>query len=406
MPGESALRVLVLADAGRDVELTQALRALGHAPLAPVSRRTLVQRMLDDAPDGVLCRVAAPDAELFDALAQISRDCACVVFTNDASDAALERALDAGVHAWVVDGYAPQRIDAVLRLARARARRAVAAQAELARAREQLDERKWIERAKGVLMSARRIGEEEAFRLLRGASMHAQTRVADMSRAVIEAAQRADAINRAGQLRMLSQRLVKLLAQRAARVEARQAAALLAQSRERAQATLLHLRGLGDALQGAEELAAVETAWQALQPALDATPARAALADAERAADALLAAAEALTTAIEAGSGVRSVQIVNLCGRQRMRAQRIVKCVLLAQLHVGDDNATALEAEIDEFERALLELERAPLTSPDVRAAASTQGRAEMAHSSERLLDHFEALTAAYEHSLQVIMNG
>ena len=29
-----------------------------------------------------------------------------------------------------------------------------------------------------------------------------------------------------------------------------------------------------------------------------------------------------------------------------------------------------------------------------------------MAHSSERLLDHFEALTAAYESSLQVIMNG
>jgi len=167
MPGESALRMLVLADAGLEVELTEALRALGHAPLTPVSRRTLVQRARDDAPDGVLCRVAAPDAELFDALAQISRDCACVVFTDDASDAALERALDAGVHAWVVDGYVPRRIDAVLRLARARAHRAAAAQAELARAREQLDERKWIERAKGVLMSARRIGEEEAFRLLR-----------------------------------------------------------------------------------------------------------------------------------------------------------------------------------------------------------------------------------------------
>jgi hypothetical protein len=255
--------------------------------------------------------------------------------------------------------------------------------------------------------------------------MHAQLRVAEMSRAVIEAAQRADAINRAGQLRMLSQRLVKLLAQRAARVEARQAATLLTQSRERAQATLTHLRGIGDALQAAAALAAVEAAWQALQPALDAVPARSGLANAERAADALLTAAEALTAAIEAGSGVRSVQIVNLCGRQRMRAQRIVKRVLLAQLGAGaDDDAAALEAEIADFEQALVELERAPLTSPEVRAgllaareewlrllrgvreAASPQGRIDMAHSSERLLDHFESVTAAYEHSLQVIMNG
>src|SRR5512138_3688019 len=169
MPGESALRVLVLADSQLAVELMEALRALGHAPLAAVSRRTLVQRVRDDAPDGVLCHVAAPDAELFETLAQISGDCACAVFTDDANDAALERALDAGVHAWVVRGYAPARVGVVLRLARARARRATAAQTELARAREQLDERKWIERAKGLLMSARRIGEEEAFRLLRGA---------------------------------------------------------------------------------------------------------------------------------------------------------------------------------------------------------------------------------------------
>src|SRR2546425_9814604 len=100
MPGESALRVLVLGDAGLDVELTEALRALGHAPLAAVSRRTLVQRAHDDGPDALVCHVAAPDAELFDALAQISAACACTVFTDDASDPALERALDAGVHAW------------------------------------------------------------------------------------------------------------------------------------------------------------------------------------------------------------------------------------------------------------------------------------------------------------------
>jgi AmiR/NasT family two-component response regulator len=423
MPGETALRTLVLADEELAADLLDALRALGHAPVTPVSRHTLVHQLhADEAPDLVVCHVQQPDDALFDALAQAPVDCARVVFTRDASDAALERGLDAGVHAWVVNGYAPQRLDAVLRLARARARRDAAARAALERSREQLDERKTIERAKGVLMSARRIGEDEAFKLLRGASMHAQLRVAEMSRAVVEAAQRADAINRAGQLRMLSQRIVKLLAQRAARIDVRSAAALLAQSRERVQATLAHLHGVGAALNAAAELAAVDAAWQALQPALDTPAARTDLAAADAAAATLLEAAERVVAAVEAGSGVRSVHIVNLCGRQRMRAQRIVKLALLAP--AARESTGPIEREIAEFEHALDELERAPLTSPDVRAgllaareewlrllrglraAGQTQGRTAMAHSSERLLDHFEALTAAYETSLQVIMNG
>jgi len=426
MPAETALRTLVLADADVESELLDALRALGHAPLAPVNRHTLVHGLHDhEAPQLVVCHLEQVDDALFDALAQAPADCARVVFTTDSSDAALERALDAGVHAWVVNGYARQRLDALVRLARARARRDAAARAELVRSREQLGERKSIERAKGVLMSARRIGEDEAFKLLRGASMHAQLRVAEMSRAVVEAAQRADAINRAGQLRMLSQRIVKLLAQRAARIEVRSAAALLAQSRERVQATLAHLHGAGAALQAASELADADAAWQALEPALDTPAARTDLAAADTAAATLLAAAERLVAAIEAGSGVRSVRIVNLCGRQRMHAQRIVKLALLAPLASdGPDGAQAIEREIAEFEQALDELERAPLTSPDVRAgllaareewlrllrglrdSGQTQGRTAMAHSSERLLDHFEALTAAYETSLQVIMNG
>jgi AmiR/NasT family two-component response regulator len=426
MPAETALRALVLADAPVEAELLAALRALGHAPLTPVSRHTLVHAMhADDAPQLLVCHVAQPDDALFDALAQAPAACARVVFTADASDAALERALDAGVHAWVVNGYAAQRLDAVLRLARARARRDAAARAELERSREQLDERKWIERAKGVLMSARRIGEDEAFKLLRGASMHAQLRVAEMSRAVVDAAQRADAINRAGQLRMLSQRIVKLLALRAARIDVRSTAARLAQSRERVQAALAHLHGVGAALNAAAELAQVDAAWRSLEPALDTPAARTDLAAADAAAAALLEAAERLVAAIEAGSGVRSVRIVNLCGRQRMRAQRIVKLALLASvLPAAHAGTPAIEHEIAEFEQALDELERAPLTSPEVRAgllaareewlrllrglreAGQTQGRTAMAHSSERLLDHFEALTTAYETSLQVIMNG
>src|SRR5690606_21154258 len=126
------------------------------------------------------------------------------------------------------------------------------------------DERRWVERAKGLIMAARRIGEEEAFGLLRSGAMHGNQRLADLARSVVDAARWAEAVNRSGQLRMLSQRAVASAAQRLARVEVRDARKAQAAAVQRAQANLAHLRGL--ALVGGElaALDAVETAWQAL----------------------------------------------------------------------------------------------------------------------------------------------
>lgn len=78
--------------------------------------------------------------------------------------------------------------------------------------RQRYEERTWVDRAKGVLMSAWQLPEDEAFRLLRSASMRSQRRVGEVARRVVGAAHDAVAVNRAGQLRMLSQRAVKLVA--------------------------------------------------------------------------------------------------------------------------------------------------------------------------------------------------
>jgi hypothetical protein len=63
-------------------------------------------------------------------------------------------------------------------------------------------------------MRARQVSEEEAFAVLRAASMHSNRRVGQVSQQVIAAAHYADAVNRAGKLRMLSQRFVKATALR------------------------------------------------------------------------------------------------------------------------------------------------------------------------------------------------
>jgi len=322
----------------------------------------------------------------------------------------------------------PAQLATALALDRSRWQTEAALRAELARSRGQLDERKWVDRAKGVLMTARGIGEDEAFRLLRGASMQANLRVGEVSRSVIEAAQWAEAINRAGQLRMLSQRLVKLAAQRLAGVDARRAKALQAEAAQRAQDNLDHLAALP--LLAAESpaawhqgLAATDAAWCALR---DAQPARLtpeALQAMDQHADTLLAAAEALTDALQAGGARGALHIVNLCGRQRMRVQRLAKDALLASLLHQPARRDALLPLMDAFEATLLELEQAPLSSAEIRTtlaaardewlrllrglrdADGDEARAALAHAGDALLLLFDRLTASYERSLQVIMS-
>jgi hypothetical protein len=343
--------------------------------------------------------------------------------------------LAAGVTGWWPEALLDDAagLAAALSFDRQRWERDHALRAELARARGQLDERRWVERAKGVLMSARGIGEDEAFRLIRGAAMQANLRVGEVSRSVTEAAQWADAINRAGQLRMLSQRLVKLAAQRLAGIDARRARALQTEAAHRAQDNLDHLAALADTLGGLlrgdsqaasrNALAATSLAWRALQHALGQRQTAVALAHTDQHAMHLLDCAEALTEALQAGGARRALHIVNLCGRQRMRVQRVAKDALLAVLLGDPARQATLAPQLDEVEATLAELEASPLASPDIRAALaaardewlrllrglrgadSAEGQAALARCSDALLDVFDRLTASYEHSLQVIMS-
>jgi hypothetical protein len=344
-----------------------------------------------------------------------------------------ELAMACGIHHWqmlpiAADGsVAAGEIASALALARARHRHDDALRRVASRAHEQLDERKWVDRAKGVLMSARGLGEEEAFRLLRGAAMSVNLRIGELSRAVVEAARWADAMNRAGQLRMLSQRLVRLAAQQLLKIDTRDTALLKAQSLQRVRDNLEMLAPQCDSTCAQPAYAHTEACWQALAQALDAPRIdAAALRHIDALAQAMLDAAERLTEALQVAAGRRALHIVNQCGRQRMRVQHIAKEMLLAATGAaGSQTQTLLQrhaAALDAFEAVQRELEEAPLTSPEIRstleqvrddwlrllggvgACGTGAGRRALVQASEALLVRLETLTAAYEHSYQVIM--
>jgi AmiR/NasT family two-component response regulator len=387
----------------------------------------MVQEVSERNPQHVVLCVREFTADVRDALRTWDGvpPCALSLLCAPLDPAQQAEGVALGVHAWApLDQISSPMLLALLAQAQARREREAGLRTELDSLRTRLDERKWIDRAKGLLMSARGIGEDEAFGLLRGAAMHANLRLGEVSRSVLEAAQWAEAINRAGQLRMLSQRLTLLAAQALADVDARRSRVQRKEAGVRVQGNLEFLGALQLGEAAAQTLAQVRAAWQALEAALAARLTPEALAQIERCAESLLTAAEAMTAALEnASGGRRALRIVNLCGRQRMRAQRLAKDALLACVLAHREAQGRLVPTMKEFEAALLELEQAPLSSSEIRAglasardewlrlvggvrhADSPEGRLSLVRASNALVQTFDALTASYENSLQVIMS-
>lgn len=408
-------------------ELAADLNGAGIHVLGASDCDNLVQEAVRGAPDVVVCWEAAPGEAFFRALAMLQSTFArpLVVFTNDVQAETMERALEAGVQAWVVQGYAASRLRPLLQLAQARFKRERKLHDALQDMTHRYEERKLVDRAKGILMRARQIPEDEAFRLLRAASMQGKQRVGLVAQHVIDAARDAEAVNRAGQLRMLSQRMLKLHALTIAGTEAPAARALLAQSVERTEQQLAHLQRTLSAPTFGDLLQAVVDAFESLKASLAAAPSVQILTEADGHAERLLDCADRLTIALQGAGPMNTLRVINVCGRQRMLSQRLAKLALLGALLAGDparrarDEAQGVAAA---FEHALKELKEAPLSTAEIRAglssvdgewqrmlqgvqvASTPAGRLLLAQASEALLALFEGLTERYERSMQVLM--
>jgi AmiR/NasT family two-component response regulator len=385
----------------------------------------LVRETLRVAPDVLVCWSPRPTMELLQSLSTLQAQQATPVlfFTQDAGAESMRHALDAGVHAWVVQGYDARRLRPLVHLAQLRGQHERQLRERITELAEKLDERKWVDKAKGILMRTQQVGEEEAFQMLRTASMQGNQRVGQLSRQVIDAARVAEAINRAGQQRMLSQRLVKLYALACSRTDAAAAAVLMKESIQRVED---NLAGLAQELSSAtfgDLVVAAKAGWQDLRQLLDAPARLTELPSLDEKAEAVVAQANALVFALESSGLATQVQVINQAGRLRWLSQRMAK---LALLRVSAGDAASIDAAMmqtaREVEDGLALLAQAPLSTPDIRillgrgeqawrqlrdavpGAGQAGGRMKLAGASEELLELFDRLTAAYQHSLQVLL--
>lgn len=410
-------RILLLCPAewaaGAAWQITQsALKARGCTVVIASDRCSLVHDARDPAAQ-VGLMVAQSGDDLAAALVGLNLPFVCIA--PQASPAQRRQGFNAGVQVWL-DALPPsaEALHHQLGWACWQA-------ARLATLHTQMADRKWTDKAKGLLMAGRSLDEPAAFRLLREAAMFTQMNLGEVSRSVVRAAALAEAVNLAGQQRMLSQRLVKLLAQRAAAIEPRRAKALQDESCVRVEANLERLQQLADVHGAGATLALARQSWGLLQPLLVGKPSAAALTEADAAAEGLLALSEQLTAEIEAAGAGKPLHLVNLCGRQRMLSQRLAKDALLADLLPGIAPSRIAEG-LTAFEVGLVELETAPLSSIEIRSLLAevrdewgrllrslrdvqgAEAAAGLARSSEVLLSQLDQLTGLYQQSLQLIL--
>jgi len=96
-------------------------------------------------------------------------------------------AIDAGVSAYVVDGFRKERVKAIVDLAVRRFQAFSRLQDELNEARSQLAERKTVDQAKSILMHKRGLSEPEAYKLLRNHAMQSNRRIVEVAQSLITA---------------------------------------------------------------------------------------------------------------------------------------------------------------------------------------------------------------------------
>ncbi|MET3614824.1 response regulator NasT [Rhizobium aquaticum] len=186
------LTILVIDEnAIRASIIEEGLAEAGHCKVTVIHEVNGVARLIETLePDVIIIDIESPNRDMMEHMFQLTRSVSrpIAMFVDRSDTASIEAAVDAGVSAYIVDGLKKERVKPILDMAVSRFNAFSRLQRELAEARNALEERKIIERAKGILMKMRGLSEEDAFALLRQSAMNEKKKIADIAQSVVTAA--------------------------------------------------------------------------------------------------------------------------------------------------------------------------------------------------------------------------
>ena len=167
------------------------LRETGHDNVTIVHDISGVARSIAEInPDVIVINLGNPNRDVLEHMFQLSRAVKrpIAMFVDRSDRASIEAAVEAGVSAYVVDGLKQERVKPILDMAISRFNAFSRLTRELEEARSELEDRKLIERAKGILMKSKGLSEEAAYALLRKTAMNQNRKIIEIAQSLVTAA--------------------------------------------------------------------------------------------------------------------------------------------------------------------------------------------------------------------------
>jgi response regulator NasT len=184
-----SLRVMLVdRDPERAELLEAALAEAGHRVIARINDdAALAAEVAKHQPDVIVIDMEAPGRDTLEQMREIARDRPkpIILFSDERDPAYIRQAVKAGVSAYVVDGLSRDRIMPIVEVAVARFREFQSLRQELEDAKTQLADRKIIDKAKGLLMQKKSMGEEQAYQFLRKTAMSRNLKLIEVARLLV-----------------------------------------------------------------------------------------------------------------------------------------------------------------------------------------------------------------------------
>jgi response regulator NasT len=175
--------------ANRAKPLEVALTALGHQVVVRPSGKYTIYHMVETfQPDVVIVDADSPDRDTLEDVSATSDRYPrpIIFFATDEDDQVIRQSIQAGVSAYIVDGLQPSRVKTLLNVAISRFEEHQRLKGELLKTRNELSDRKILDKAKGLLMKHKQCDEDAAFSAMRKMAMNKNVKLAEIAQDVID----------------------------------------------------------------------------------------------------------------------------------------------------------------------------------------------------------------------------
>jgi response regulator NasT len=193
MGAESSPKIAIVDESPiRAAILEEGLREAGYTEVVRIGEmQSLLSRIYALDPDVIVIDLENPSRDILEQMFQVSRAVRrpIAMFVDQSDTASIQASVDAGVSAYIVDGLKKERLKPILDLCISRFNAFSRLQDELDRTKSALEDRKVIDRAKGILMKLKGLNEEEAYVLLRSTAMREKKKIGEIAQSILTASE-------------------------------------------------------------------------------------------------------------------------------------------------------------------------------------------------------------------------